>query len=139
MSIISALFSTAMFVCAFEFLGKDLFYFGNMELKARFYVFFVFTYLITLVVTGWRYAIQEKRLSGIIHAGLMSGIAGLGLISGLLTWIGRANIIGGSGPDANPVAPEIFLTGLIAAIVGGIAAICAIGVAWKLYATKNRD
>ena len=137
MTIISALFGTIIFIVTFELLGKDLFYLGSMELKARFYIFFIFAYLITLVVGGWRYAVQGKRLSGIIHAWLMSGISGLGLVSGLLTWSGRANIIGGSGPDANPVAPEIFLVGLIAAIVGGIAAICATGIFWKLYSKRN--
>lgn len=137
MKIISALFGTIVLVVTFEFIGKDLFYFGSMELRARLYVFFVFAYLITLVINGWRYAIQRKRVSGIIHAVLMSGIAGLGLISGLLTWSGRANIIGGSGPDTNPVAPEIFLAGLMAAIVGVIAAICSTGVIWKLCSAKS--
>ena len=132
MSAISALFGTIILIVTFESLGRDLFYMGSMELKARFYVFLIFAYLIALVVAGWRYAIYGKRPSGMIHAGLMSGIAGLGLIWGFLA----SNVATGPG---NPVGPEIQLTGLVAIVIGIIAAICAIGVAWKLYATKNRD
>jgi hypothetical protein len=46
MPIISAIFATAMLICAFELLGKELFNFGSMELKTQIYVIFVLAYLL---------------------------------------------------------------------------------------------
>jgi hypothetical protein len=126
MGAISALFATVMLICAFEFLGKDLFYFGNMELKGRIYVWLIFIYVLTLTISGWLYAIRGKKLSGITHLILMSGVACLCLIWGFLTFDSE------SGPG-NPVGPEVQLAGLAAIIIGIIAAISAVGVFWNLF------
>jgi hypothetical protein len=127
MGIISALFATAMLIFAFEFLGKDFFHFD----KGGLYAWSVLICLTTLTVSGWRYVRVGKLLSGIIHLVLMSGVAGVSLIWGFLTF----NI--GTGPTS-PVGPSIRLVGLAALIFGFIAAICAAGVVCRLFRSPKK-
>jgi hypothetical protein len=129
--VISASFATIVLACVSPFLLLGFLNWSHLEWKARFDLMFVTLYLIPLTVFGWRYAKQEKRVSGIVHLILMAGVAGLCLIWGLLAFGSK------SGPG-NPVGPEVQLTGLGAIIIGIIATVCAMGVV-RNYVQKIRN
>jgi hypothetical protein len=97
------------------------------------------TFFILLAASGWVYVALRKKFFGIVHSILMLITAGLGIGSGVLVYLHRWHIGGGSGPDANPVAPLIFLTALIATVGGVVAAICAIGIIRRLCAAKQKN
>lgn len=134
----SATVATIMLACAFTMLGGKFSAWSDMEFKAQMYVIGVLSYLIVLVTAGWFYVCRHSLAFGIIHLLLMLGIACLGIAFGVVTYSNRVHIAGGSGPDANPVAPVMFLTALMAIIVGLIAATCVIGVARDLKKWKVR-
>ena len=135
---LSASIATLALVCVIPFLGREFLVFGHMELKAQLYVLFVSVYLLALAASGWLYVARRKLVFGIIHMVLMLVIAGLGIGGGVLAYCNRWHIAGGSGPDANPVAPVIFLAALAAAVVGIIAAMCAAGVIWQLFIARKK-
>jgi hypothetical protein len=135
---LSASTGTLMLVCAVAVLGRKLFEWGNMEPKAQLYFVFMLGYLLALAGSGWLYVACQKLIVGIIHTVLMLGIAGVGIGSGVMAYCNRGDIAGGSGPDANPVGPIIFLAVLAATVVGIIAAICAAGVIWHLVSRRTK-
>ncbi len=94
------------------------------------WIIFTSSYAIVLTVSGFFYAATEWRAAGIIHAGLMFGIAGLVLYevaSGLVASPGPDNAAGGILAAAN----------LIFLVAGALAAVCGIAVTRRIFPGKG--
>lgn len=133
----STLIATLMLIGAFVNFWRKGVVWGTSETQIELFKASVLGFLAVLVASGWLYVALRKRVLGLIHAVLMLCVAVLGVGIGMYAFINRWHIMGGTGPDANPVAGIIFLTALAATAVGLIAAICGVGVVWHLWHHKQ--
>lgn len=86
----------------------------------------VLTYVVVLAISGWIFAVVKWRSAGFIHAVLMLGIAGMvfyKIMGGILT---------SPGSD-DPVAGVVAAADLVFIVVGVLAALCGIGVAYLAF------
>lgn len=84
-------------------------------------------YAVLLVFSGWLHVQFKQVMIAVCHVALMFGVAGLGLFSGLSVLMDRS-VMGGRGPDANPVAGIVYGYGMVEMVIGACCAACGIGV-----------
>jgi len=103
---------------------------SHLAASEKRWIIFTSTYAIVLTASGFLYAAMEWRAAGIIHAGLMLGIAGLVLYevaSGLLA---------SPGPD-NAAAGILAAANVVFLVAGALAAICGIAVIRRIFPGKE--
>ena len=133
-SIIATVFGLAL-----GFSSNDKFLiWGQLPARERFWTVFATIYAAVAVIAGWGYILSRFRFLGWIHALLMLGVAGLCGFYGLSV-LGNRSILGGSGPDANPVAGIIYGIALVAVAIAAIIAVCGIGVIRHVLRRRTDD
>ncbi len=87
-------------------------------------------YLLILAISGWIFALLGSRIAGIVHSALMLGIAGFCFY----TWLGNVDT-----PLAdNAAAGVIAIATLVYFIIGALAGLCGIGIAYLVF-KKNKS
>jgi hypothetical protein len=82
-------------------------------------------YLLVLAISGWIFALFGSRIAGVVHSTLMLGIAGFCFY----TWLGDVDT-----PLAdNPAAGVIAIATVVCFIIGALAGLCGIGIAYLVF------
>jgi hypothetical protein len=82
-------------------------------------------------------ALIRKKAVVCVHAALMSAVSIQWILSGIFT-LNDKSIMGGRGPDANPVAGLSYAFALVAVILGALCGIFAVIVWFNLLRSPSR-
>jgi hypothetical protein len=89
-------------------------------------------YAVALAASAFAGALVKKKWIGCVHAALMSGVSVYCIVSGLST-LNDKSIIGGRGPDANPVAGVVYGAALGVVVFGVLCGCFAVAVWLKVH------
>ncbi len=96
----------------------------------------LFSFLMT--ASGWVYVAKKKKSAGLLHAALTLAAAFYCLQSGFAV-LGDRSVMGGRGPDANPMAGVVYGFGLLSFCIGFFSLICGAGALVCILKTRPKN